>query len=639
MICLGSTWVVVPQWVLGQSEYAGAYRLGPWQGEAAFSYHLEKGDTIFQGPFHMERRDLGTSAAADNYFRIEGQYARNIPQGGWIFQFGKLRSNGSVSVTDDEYQLRLDGTLHRVAGELLDGRYHGKWLHEVHEIRNSKTDRQLFKSEVQFESGIPQLAIQIENQNNVLLGRFLRNGLAHDVWTLFTNQQQSEHWHFKDGRLEKIMQSLPQGSKELEIFPAIDGTSREINLDSNYLTLIDVALEVSGLDYDAGNSATAQLILENSRSYEKVQELLLSKQPYEIPIPFRVVVPYQPLTDLQTNDFNAISGNLLAIDSFGKDVISSSSINIAKVTDEEISYWQAIISSLSKDYLKPVRTLAQYFDREILDYIPGEALWAYLWPDGHARRHLDIQYEILGSETTRTYTFPQPDSLFIRQGETSDLVRLTSSVLTQIDSIRGLIYAKVQSAGDPGRFADVEQKLIDTLETLNQMLDSAQMDGRPGQALEKIRTQAREELAKYSSLVDINAKRIQANIALNCLSDLKGLTRQITLIPSRWELIQAAYTDKVWNNFTSTVMSEDVKKRIPRSYRDIMVPYFLDLVSSELSCMNAKQLGGIFEQAYDRIHHLRHEDTTKLERKLRNQDDPEAVMDLMDLDPANLLKS
>ncbi len=637
LVSIGFVSMLNLQMVQGQSDHIGDFNLGPLRGTAAFSYHLENGDTVIQGPFEMEYVDLNRPEGKDGYFSLKGNFAKNIPVGPWVFEFGQLEPNGEISLKNYHYEMSLDGLLHRVSGELSEGQYQGPWIHEVQEIHNSQPGPSRFRSEVQFEAGIPQLALKIESQDTVLLGRFLRNGLAHDVWTLFANQEQSEHWHFDEGRLEKIV--LKEGTVGSLQLPEFQEPHRIINLDGRYLAWLDVMLKISGLEHSMVNGAAADLILRNSQYYVKVQDLLQSRKNYETPVPFQIVVPYLPLTSDQRRRVGEIRGNLLEIDTLHQALISNSSINIAKVTDEEISYWQALIATLSTEYMRPMRNLIEYDDQQILDYLPKELLWEYLWPDLPASTKLNVRYEMLGSKIEAPYEVTIPEPLEKEVDPTLALAQVTRVVLTQIDSIKALIHSKVGSLGGSEQLAEVEEKLVDKVRTLTGILDSAQVIGPASHALNEVQKQAQKELAKYSSLVDINARSIQASSTLTCMTTLEELAHQITLLPVRWELIQVEYTDKVWNNFTSTVMSEEVKKRITQSYRDVLVPHFLQLVKNDLSCVNANQLVHAFRQSYERMYELRHQDTAKLERKLRNEADPESVMELMGMDLANLEKS
>ena len=89
------------------------------------------------------------------------------------------------------------------------------------------------------------------------------------------------------------------------------------------------------------------------------------------------------------------------------------------------------------------------------------------------------------------------------------------------------------------------------------------------------------------------------------------------MLQAHMDEIKVAYTDQVWNPFTATVMSEQVKRHITGAYRDILVPYLFYELNNALSCNNTPQLISLLENTHKRMLELREEDTGKLERKLK----------------------
>ena len=625
--------------LLAQFQYSGAYRLGSLRGMGEFSYLLKGRDTIFQGPFELEHGSLEEPAGSEGYFLVKGAYSEDVPTGEWMLRFGQFSPTGSISLDDYRYEVRLNGVLHQVGGEILNGQYQGKWIHQVQEIQNSEPGRQLFRSEVQFEAGIAQLAVQMEKLDQVLLGRFLRNGLAHDVWSLYANQKQVEHWHFKEGLLERIVLSPGKTGSEFSVFSNVPESLKIINLDARYIALLEAYLKVYNRNYEIKGSTIANLILDNSGYYTDVDEVLRHRRQYAHPIPFQVKVPYQPMLSNQLKDLEQIRASLAQIDSLSEIARSSSSVNIAKTIDDDVSYWQATIESLSSEFLRPVRTLIEYDDQEILDFIPKAPLWEFLWPKGSVTEDLAIKYEVHGNERTRPYAIALPPISEPKPGPISSIVQMTNSILVQIDSISGLLQSRARPTEGGDRLAAAEKQIIDITRSIDSLLDSSKVVGAAHQALVGIQSQARQEVLKYSTLTDIDDKEVQVLATLTCLIDMKDLAQQINLIPIRWQLIQTAYTDQVWNNFTSTVMSEEVKKRITRSFRDVIVPYLLERVANDLSCENAEPLAKSFRQSYEKMHELRLKETTKLERKLKKANDPKIIMTLLDLDSVDMVKS
>ncbi|MEL7160908.1 MAG: hypothetical protein AAFN92_09120, partial [Bacteroidota bacterium] len=90
--------------------------------------------------------------------------------------------------------------------------------------------------------------------------------------------------------------------------------------------------------------------------------------------------------------------------------------------------------------------------------------------------------------------------------------------------------------------------------------------------------------------------------------------------------------DEVWNNFTATVMEEELKKRLTEAYRDKLLPYFREQVTTSLDCANAGTLATRIAATNQRMLALREEDTDELEDRLRQTDDPRAILALLNAD-------
>ena len=67
-----------------------------------------------------------------------------------------------------------------------------------------------------------------------------------------------------------------------------------------------------------------------------------------------------------------------------------------------------------------------------------------------------------------------------------------------------------------------------------------------------------------------------------------------------------------------------------------MVPYFLRQAKSEFKCNQAKELNVLMKATYQRMLELRDENTSKLERKLRKENDPNTVLELFELEPLTI---
>ena len=80
-------------------------------------------------------------------------------------------------------------------------------------------------------------------------------------------------------------------------------------------------------------------------------------------------------------------------------------------------------------------------------------------------------------------------------------------------------------------------------------------------------------------------------------------------------------------------MDERVKKRITAAYNNVALPYLLTTINEKISCENVAQIKDLYEQLHVRMLELREEDTSKLERKLRKEDNPKVVLQSFNLKP------
>ncbi|MEL6485166.1 MAG: hypothetical protein AAFP96_10010, partial [Bacteroidota bacterium] len=69
--------------------------------------------------------------------------------------------------------------------------------------------------------------------------------------------------------------------------------------------------------------------------------------------------------------------------------------------------------------------------------------------------------------------------------------------------------------------------------------------------------------------------------------------------------------------------------RITAAYRNVIVPYVLEKVAAPVSCDQALGIVQLLEDTEKRLFELRDESTSKLERKLRREQDPETVLALL----------
>ena len=78
-----------------------------------------------------------------------------------------------------------------------------------------------------------------------MVGRLLRNGIAHDVWSLYTKQGigELENWHFTDGQLKKINLLINDDNKQISLNYGKPIDTATIDLDTHYLGIMELRLQ------------------------------------------------------------------------------------------------------------------------------------------------------------------------------------------------------------------------------------------------------------------------------------------------------------------------------------------------------------------------------------------------------------
>jgi glutamyl-tRNA reductase len=84
----------------------------------------------------------------------------------------------------------------------------------------------------------------------------------------------------------------------------------------------------------------------------------------------------------------------------------------------------------------------------------------------------------------------------------------------------------------------------------------------------------------------------------------------------------------VWNPFTATIMSDQIKGRLTEAYDGLLIPSILTRIKTGLACAQVAEVHSILDQLYAKMKTLRKQNTSKLERKLRRENDPNTALEL-----------
>ena len=614
------------------SGYRGAYMVGGLPGQANYGYALNRGDTVLQGAFNWEGGSYGLPAATPfERLAYRGNYEGGRPVGPWSIIQGSFQPAGEGSIDGYRYHIDLDGEEWEAAGSLgRGGRLTGKWVHTAATVENGALGQVTYSSEVSFTEGSPERDFRLEDDaETVLLGRFNREGLAQDAWTLYESLAATQTWSFEGGLLTSVSRIRGSDTTSTTVFADPPPATVTVNLDENYLRAIAVNQEVNGRAAAFTTGSAAALLTGNARAYARTAEALAHLGATDTSPTFGVRIPDYQITANQRRRLKRIAEITARARTITQSLLDASSLTLASTADEEVAFAVAAVARLSEDLLSPIATLAEDYRSGVLTVVPLDKYLGYTWPEGAAAGAMQVDYEHAGETKTRAFGGPGVRVFEVAEGGLEEVEALAEYTLAGAQSLQEVLRKTVTSKERRQVVVALEDQLTYEYGLLDSLIRSQDRRTAKRYGLNGIRELAQQEIDSYANLEEGLDEDAQATRAITCLEAFEALTVTLIGLERRQETIENRYTDEVWNNFTSTLMTERIKRRLIDAYVDELVPYFKTSATEGLTCDRAASLHYEITTTHARMAKLRDQDTEDLEDALRDTDDPRAILQLI----------
>jgi len=615
-----------------KQSYRGMIQVGPYSGTADYQYFISKTDTIKDGTFKMGRSSLeALLQKEDASFLFKGNFKEGDPIGNWEFQFNDFETDATTQVVDLEYRVLINGVQEKGLGILSEGKLDGNWTYEVNQIEGSAVAKSLFKSEFVFSKGVAQQSFQIENTSTVLVGRFLRNGMAQDEWSSYAteNIENSESWLFRDGILHNIMFVRDGEKKEVAVFPKADSQqSKTIAIDARYMQLVRATLQLndSSLNLEGGISS---LLVQNARYYKKMDTVIKPLGAIDFMPKLKVKVPVYPLDTVQIESIDRITKDFELAKAISKSLLNNSHFNIIKRSDTNALFNYKAVSQLSETYLKPIEALVHYQEQGILENMVVSKLIRNLFPKGSPSKRLQIAVD--STTAMQIFELPNASDFSFDGDDLESMSQIISYAKQSLQRISENMGDTLKFEQDLQNLNSLEENLIAKNDSLIAIIDSVAttLPKNYVTALQRIKELAETSLSDYAATTNAVEKLKFGNGLKSCFEQYIALSHAYIALPVNAVEINTLYTDAIWNPFMATVMEEDVKKRITNAYSEILIPYFLSFANKDLACENVDMFTNSIIGTNKKMVELREQDTKKLERKLRREKNPREIMKLL----------
>lgn len=606
--------------------YEGPFTLLDYKGNAAYGYQYRDRDTVLNGSFVLQNSNLeALLTKKDSTFLIDGAFENGYATGFWKFRFGVFEAKPESRVVDYQYRIAASGTQEEAQGLMVNGKPDGVWNYTVYGITDADITHTSFKSSITFAQGIPQQNIRIENDSTVLVGRFLRSGMAQDEWVLYQMDKvdATERWFFNKGILEKLAFRINGKERKLTVFDAAPQETVEVALDRRFLKVLDIRLagrsDMPGLESDI-----ARLLTQNAGYYSKLDTILARLKSPGLSPNFRARLPYYPMDSISKTHVDTMEAHVAEAQRLSEGYLNNPLLEILKLSDPEALTLYTSLQQITGEQLAPLQKLVSLHQNGILEYLTEEDMFSYLWPKGVApslRTATNESGPKSGSLDTSTLDF---------KGNTlSALAKLAAYTSEQLRFIERELKVKLsKQLREQERLALDEQLLVQDKRFIR-LIDS--LGTALPLAYQKALASIQETTVANLGAISMNKDLKPARQLVLCNEIMYQLALTVAAQPDRSKELTKLYEDRIWNPFMATLMDEAVKKRITAAYHKVLMPYFLDRINTALSCDNVGELNLLFNASYNRMLELRNEDTKKLERKLRRETNALQLMELLRL--------
>ncbi|MEM7548308.1 MAG: hypothetical protein AAF363_01440 [Bacteroidota bacterium] len=631
-------------WSQSSTNYTGDFSFDQYSGIADFQFLLDEGDTILNGPFSFEQMDLKRLInESDAFLSFSGSFQDGIPNGDWKFKLGDFQLADSTAFSQNFYLSAIDGVLNESRGFIKTGKLDGQWILKTHRLESSKKRDLLFESEFLFNEGVPMQDFRIANSNSSLLGRFLRDGLAHDVWSLYSNNTigVAESWYFNAGLLEKIIIKRSDSLDTLRLYSEVNEEEKIIGFDQQYFDILQLhhelyATEDSSSQTVAFPKGAIALFNQNIEHYQQVVGLILALNNTNIMPEFKVKVPYMPLSEEEIILMDSIKVLLRRSVVLSEELSKNPQLNILKLAEPEVSFLIQSIKDISKYWLDGINNIVKYSEQGLLAYVSREDLVNKIRESKSMSTSFSVNY--LATDTTESKVFEGPDSgMVIPKAQGLSFLKIFSEyTLKSLQFIDQQLRQKVTDREREEELDELENGLYLQIEHLNQSIDSLKelSDITQSQTLQGIKSTIAGLSRAYSLSENDVSKPERARQLSDCFNKTDILIQLVSEIPESTERIEQVYTEEVWNPFTSTIMKEDLKRNILKSYKTKLMPYLSKSIGSGLTCENIEYWTYLLKNTEPRMLALVEESTKKIEKKLKKEDNPEEILSLLSIAPS-----
>lgn len=641
-ICLLALCLIFAKFSPGQNTltFDSTLVMGGKKYQAEYSYIVEKGDTLFQGPFSLTQEI--EEAEGKNLFSfsaISGNFKKNTPHGEWMLRQGSFRPSGKGAFKNYSYSFNINGSEFLAKGSFENGKKNNAWRIYEWEIANSAIQDTLFSASFPFKNDLIQGEFELFENGEHLKGRIDGDQFADGKWQFYAtdslgNKDVLKEWVFEENQLATKTSYSGGDTVILNFQRGIgpDSVLEKVELDAEILKILDLKAKLENpkrFKRYKGQYRMRELLFATLEKFHAVDTTFSPILGNKISPRIYIKIDRYPYSDEEKEQLKALKSKTEEADNALKKIKSDPQINLARISTRKVAYYISVLNAVEKDFLRPNREIVSLFSSGNLEYVNREQFLGTHLDESLAE--LDVSTVFNNDTTSETYTLQE-----INANNTNNRIEnlgiLADAILSEIQILRDSIAIYIEEIKREENLSELEGVLIekyDYVKHLNDSLIGEQQTTLAGFDIKRsIAGFADGVLKDYSNIETTAEKMDEVEPTLECLQNLEELVMAVHKAPGNSYTIRDAYTKKVFNPYTSTEMEEKVKSSIYKSFEEVLLPAILENVKN-LKCNNVKGFADNFDLLFEGMIETLKRDTGKQERKVKKTKTPSRASDIL----------
>jgi hypothetical protein len=624
-----------------RESFSGKHNLNgdKLEGVASFKFLItNKKDTILDGPFKFEflKKENGYIHALS----YDGQYRNGQGNSNWSVSLKQLKSDSAFAIENFNIKYGASGTEKAIRAIFNQGVVSNKWVFTNRIIEGGEVRDTLFILTSTFKDGKPIGEIAAKQSHLQFTGTFDNQGYGNELW-IFENTkiEYKDITIFENGFFTGF-ESIERNNKKNTI--KLIAPEKSDGLDS--VSIVDFFQDIFPYfiqvwrqkltwiseDVREMSDSGAAFIANAIEHFYKLDTLYIWSQVSGInvdPKDFGKILLYTYSKDKEEDEF--IKNQINKQREIQKKIATYKSHpqrSFGVLNEKDFAFQDKIIDEFLR-VSKINSNVLEFLGSPANKYISTDSLLQYIIPEIIFPKKIEFTFE--ESKQVDTFSFPATDF----NKDIQSIFEYLSAFEASFEGVFQKLENKLDRLLKESALSDLESELVRKRDSILFLFSSNNNEANEiHNSFFILMTSFTDDTFKEYAKLSIENKRDSIDYYLNCFESAINIYSEISDVPRKLKRIDDLFTRTIWNPYLMVDMEERVKERVYLAFENVLMPYVLNELKSNISCEHMRQNADKIQILYDRMLSIRDEDTREQERALRREKNVETIMGILKIE-------